>query len=130
MKEILLKGLSTGIVASAGTYFLFGGSGGTAELQNSLMVGGAVGGGSVASDLISENIIEKLNLPQNVKSLEELLVRSSICGASSTAILVGVVGMPTDNILKSVALGAGSKLGGDYTYQMVLSPQQGFLPIF
>ncbi len=133
MKELLLKGLSCGVVAGIATNVLFGDAGTISfmdmDINPAIVSGVSVAAGSVASDMLSENIIEKMNLPQNVQSTEEMLIRTGVCGASSAAVLA-FAGIPSANIWKAVALGAGSKLGGDLAYDKLLDPRHGMVPIF
>lgn len=133
MKETLLKGLSCGALAGIATVVWFGEAGSINFLDfavhPALVSGLAVGAGSIASDYISENVIENMNLPQNVVSTEEMLIRTGVAGAAS-AITLSMAGVPSSNLLKAGLLGAGSKLGGDYAYEKILSPKTGMLPLF
>lgn len=134
MKELLLKAASSGVIAGVATKVLFGESGSinmlNMQVPTSVVSGACVAAGSVASDLTSTMIIEKMNVPQNIKSAEELAVRAGTCGVASTAVLVGLAGVPSSNAIQAFALGAGSKLGGDYAYDTVLDPAKGILPLF
>lgn len=131
MKETLLKGLTAGVVAGVGSSLLFGnvnvGLMGL-TINSAFVNGGIVGLGSIASDMISDNIIESMDIPQNVKTTEELLIRTGVCGAASSAVYM-LAGLSGNNIPRAFLLGAGSKLGGDYGYQLVLSPK-GIIPLF
>ena len=124
MKESLLKGLSSGVVAAVAANFILTDSSLTfanMELPSSVVVGGSVAVGSIVGDYVAENIIDQMNLPQNIKSTEELLVRFGLSGTASTAVLMA--GGNDINLINGVLLGGVSKLGGDYVYQMVLSPK-------
>lgn len=133
MKELLIKGLSSGLVAGVATNLLFGDAGSINfmdfAISPSIASGIAVGVGSVASDMLSENVIEKMNLPQNVVSTEEMLIRVGVGGAAS-AVVMSFAGIPSENLLKAALLGGASKLGGDYVFEKVLSPKTGMLPLF
>lgn len=133
MKETLIKGLSSGLVAGIATTVLFGDAGTInffdMALNPSIVSGVAVAAGSVASDMISENIIERMNLPQNVVSIEENLIRFGISGAASAGVLMAS-GVPMGNVGKAILLGGASKFGGDYAYEKILSPKTGMLPLF
>lgn len=134
MKETLLKGVASGVVAGVATKLLFGDAG-NVELFNmpldpAIVNGVAVGAGSIASDVFSERIIENMNLPQNVISLEEKLIRFGVCGATSAAVLMVASDLPSANAGKAILLGGLSKYGGDYAYDQLLSPQHGIMPIF
>ena len=133
MKETLIKGLSSGLVAGIATNVLFGDAGAINvmdfALNPSIVAGAAVAGGSIASDLLSENVIERMNLPQNVVTTEEMLIRTGVSGAASAVVLT-MAGVPSANIWKAVLLGGASKLGGDYAYEKILSPKTGMLPLF
>ncbi len=131
MKELLIKAGLSGVVAGVGSSILFGN--GNADffgvsLSAPVVVGGAVGLGSAVSDLVSENIIENMDIAQNVKTLEATAVRVGVCGAASSLILMGN-GMPVSNLSQSFLLGAGSKLAGDYAEQMLFS-NKGIVPLF
>lgn len=133
MKETLLKGLSSGAVAGIATIAVFG-EAGTIDVMNmainpAIVAGIAVGAGSVASDYLSENVIENMNLPQNIVTTEEMAIRVGICGAAS-AVALSFAGVPSANLLKAALLGGASKLGGDYVFEKVLSPKTGMLPLF
>lgn len=116
MNEILVKAALSGVVAGVGSNLLFG-DGQVSMLgmstRASVLTAGAVGVGSVASDMISEKVIENMNIPTNVKSLEETLVRTGVCGAGASAVMLAS-GMPSSNVVPAFGLGAASKLGGDY----------------
>lgn len=133
MKEMLLKGLSSGVVGAIATTVLFGDAGAinvfNMDINPALVVGASVAAGSIASDMLSENVIQKMNLPQNVVSTEELLIQFGLSGIAASVAL-SVAGVPTANLMKSFLLGGGSKLGGDYAYCMLLSPHHGMIPIF
>ncbi len=131
MKELLVKAGLSALIGGVGSNILFGDSNVNVlgmQTKASILTGGAVGIGSIASDLVSENLIENMNLPQNVKSTEEFLVRTGITGAASSAVLM-FNGMPVSNLPQSFLLGAGSKLAGDYTEQMLFS-NKGMMPLF
>ncbi len=131
MKELLVKAGLSALIGGVGSNILFGDSNVDVlgmQTKSSIITGGAVGIGSIASDLISENLIENMNLPQNVKSTEEFLVRTGITGAAASGVLL-LKGMPLGNLPQSFLLGAGSKLGADYTHQMVFS-KSGMMPLF
>jgi len=133
MKETLLKALSSGVIGGIATTVLFGDAGAISvfnmDLNPALVSGLAIGVGSVASDLVSENVIQNMNLPQNIVSTEELLIQFGLSGIAASVAL-SLAGVPTANLMKSFLLGGGSKLGGDYAYCMLLSPHHGMIPIF
>ena len=132
MKELLLKAVSSGVVAGIASKVLFADAGDVQlfnmSIDAGLATGAAVGVGSIASDALSENIIEKMNLPQNIISLEEKIVRFGISGAASAGVLLVGANLPMNNAFKVIALGGLSKYGGDYAYDQLLSPQNGILP--
>jgi len=133
MKETLLKAGLSGGIALIGSNILFGNT--SIDLlgvpvSSSIATGLAVGVGSVASDLVSENLIESMSLPQNIKTTEEVLLRVGLCGAASTATML-YMGAPISGAPMAFATGAGSKLGGDYVNDMLFSRERGMIgPLF
>ena len=132
MKETLVKaGLSAGIAGIASA-LLFPSSQVNAfgmSTSSTVITAAAVGVGSVASDLIAENLIDGLNIPQNIKSTEEFLVRSGLCGVASTGVLL-YAGVPLGNAPTAFLLGAGSKMGGDYAEEKFFGKQGMMMQLF
>jgi hypothetical protein len=131
MKETLLKAGLSGGIALIGSNMLLGNDSislfGT-SISSSLATGLAVGAGSIASDLVSENLIDSMNLPQNIKTTEEVLLRVGLCGAASSAVMM-YMGAPLSGVPIAFATGAGSKLAGDYVDDMFFS-KRGMMPLF
>jgi hypothetical protein len=131
MKELLVKAGLSAVIGGVGSSILFGDSDVNIlgmVTKASVFTGAAVGLGSIASDLVSENIIENMDIAQNVKTIEGTLVKVGVCGAASSAVLIAN-GMPVSNLPQSFLLGSASKLGGDYAEQMLFS-KSGFVPLF
>ena len=132
MKELLVKAGLTGLIGGIGAAMLLGNGDVQAfgkTMQAGLLTGGAVGVGSVISDLVSENIIENLDLPQNIKSTEEFLVRGSVCGLASSGVLIAAAGMPMQSLPISFAVGAGSKYAGDWA-EGTFFGKKGIVPMY
>ena len=134
MKELLMKAVSSGVVSGIATYALFSSTPpieiAGISLPVPILTGLSVGAGSAVSDLVAENLIEKLNLPQNVENAEKLAVKGGVAGAAATGVLILAAGLPPANSLTTIALGMGSKLTGDYVYDTLWSPQHGILPFY
>ncbi len=131
MKELLVKAGLAGLIGGVGSNILFGDSSIDVlgmSTKSSVLTGGAVALGSIASDLVSENIVENMNLPQNVKSTEEFIIRGAVCGAAASGVLM-FNGMPMSNLPQSFLLGGGSKYAGDWSEQMLFS-KKGMVPLF
>lgn len=133
MKELLLRAGTCGLVGGLGSAVLFGDSGNIyfqgIGVPTNLVIGGAIASGSIVSDVLKENVIEKFNLPQNIKTTEELLIETGLCGLGATTVL-WAAGMPTSNAIPTFLWGGASKHIGNYSYDKLLSPQTGMIPIF
>src|SRR5688500_8329545 len=94
--HMIMKAGASGLIAGIGADLLFG----TANVNimgynpsTTLLVGASVASGSIVSDIVSEKVIESMNLPQNIKSLEEFAIRGAVCGVASSAAMMAT-GMP------------------------------------
>ncbi len=130
MKELLLRSATCAAVGGIGSAVLFGDSGtinvaGMAVPTN-LLIGAAIGAGSIVSDMLKENVIEKLNLPQNIVSTEEILVETAISGAAATVVL-SFAGLPTSNTIPAFLWGGAAKHIGNYSYDKLLDPRKGIM---
>lgn len=132
MKETLVKGALSAGVAGIASSIIFGNT--TVQIfgttaSGAIVTAGAVGLGSVASDLVAENLIEQMNLPQNIKSTEEFLLRSGVCGLASTGVLM-YAGIPSSEVPAAFVLGAASKAAGDYADEKLFGKRGMIMPLF
>jgi hypothetical protein len=133
MQKSITKSLVSGTVAAVAANILYGNSDITVMGINTsavTVVGGSVAVGSLASDYISESIIEKMDVPQNVKSIEETLVRGGVCGAASAGVMLGLTDMGMAGAPQAFVLGAGSKIGGDMLEEQLFGARGWIGPIF
>src|SRR5690606_1105926 len=98
-------------------------------LSSNLVAAGSVGLGSIASDMVSDYFISNSNLPTNIVSTEEMLVRVGVCGLASTGALMAA-GADLSSTPTTFLVGAGSKLAGDYVQEQVFGPKGIIGPIF
>ena len=127
-----MKAGLTGLIAGVGSNFLFGSGNISAfnmEIPAPVMVGISTGIGSFASDMVSESIIENMDLVQNVKTIEETAIRVGVCGLASSGVLY-FSGVPVSNLPQTFLLGGASKLGGDYVYEKAIGGPQSMFPLF
>lgn len=133
MKELLLRSASCAAVGGIGSAVLFGDSGtinvAGMPVPTNLLIGAAIGAGSIVSDMLKENVIEKLQLPQNVVTVEEILVETAISGAAATVVL-SFAGLPSTNYVPAFLWGGGAKHIGNYSYDKLLNPKMGMIPLF
>jgi len=123
--------LLTGAIAGGASMFLFGESGnsniGGISIPTPLLVGASAGVSSWASDAVSDMIIAKLPQSVNYANAEKLAVKLGVCGASTAIALKVTTGLPNENLLKAVALGAGARAAADWTNNNVInSTRSGF----
>lgn len=130
-KKIALNALSTAIVAGLANKFLLGDYDQVIyygmPMNSSIAVGLGCGVGSVVSDMASEMVIKKLGVSNQVMNGSTLAVQAGVGGLASAGVLY-MGGAPFENMPMALAIGAGSKLGGDYVQQKVFDPRTGFLP--
>ena len=87
------------------------------------------GAGSVVSDLTSELVIKKLNISNQLMNVSTLAVQCGVGAVASTGVLY-LGGLPAQNMVPAMLLGAGSKLGGDYACTKLFDPKLGLIPLF
>lgn len=118
LKDITKKALYSGAIGAAAGYFLFNETGNTEffnmNLPSSVAVGGGVGLGSVASDLLSGFVINKLDQDQEIKTAESTAIKLGVAGLGSAVALKW--GSGVDFSIETVGVGAASKFAGDAVY--------------
>jgi hypothetical protein len=132
-KKIALNALCTAGVAYVATGMLLG------QYQNvnyfgtqmsaPIATGLGCGVGSIVSDLGSKYVIGKLGINDQLMNGSVLATQVGV-GALASSVVLYAGGLPSSGIPSALAIGAGSKLGGDYVNQKVFNPVTGFLPIF
>lgn len=132
-KKIGLNAVCTGVVAVVATNVLFG-SGETVSyygmsIPSTVATGIACGVGSVASDTLSEMVIKKLNVSNQIMNGSTLAVKGAVGGLASAGVLY-FGGMPVSILPTALVFGAGAKLGGDYVNEKVFDARTGFIPLF
>lgn len=120
-KSIVKKSIYTGVIAGVGSYLLFN-EAGQSEIFNVTMssagvVGVAAAGGSIASDLLSDYVINSMDQSQGVRMAEGTAVKLGISGAST--VLALKLGANVDPSLNGFLIGGGSKAGGDWLQAQV-----------
>lgn len=132
-KKIALNALCTAGVAYVATGMIFDSNQtvnyfGT-QMSASLATGLGCGVGSITSDLGSKYVIGKLGINDQLMNGGVLATQVGIGALASSAVLYAG-GMPASGLTGALAIGAGSKLAGDYVNMKVFNPATGFLPIF
>ena len=130
--DTTIKALLTGAVACVGSAYLFGETSNYnvagLSLPSFVIIGGSAAGGSWVADAFSDNIINMI--PQNPKyaKAESLAVRLGLAGATTALAMKFTTDLPNENLIKAVALGAGSKGAGEWINTNVVSVQRnGFM---
>ena len=134
IKETVTKALLTGAVAGLATNFLFGDSSAVdyfgMSLNPAIASGAGCALGSIGSDLLSNMVIERMSIPQNIKSAEEMAIRLGVCGLATTVALAVGSDIQSSAYPKTFLLGAGSKAGGDWLEEKVIGGNQSIVPLF
>jgi hypothetical protein len=130
--ETTTVALLTGGIAAAGSMLLFGETGNTTiggiSLPTPVIIGASAGVSSWASDAVSDMIIKKLPQSVNYANAEKLAVKLGVCGATTAIALKVTTGLPNENLIKAVALGAAARAAADWTNNNVInSTRSGFL---
>lgn len=133
-KKIMLNALCSGAVGAIATKLIYGGANGElnflgVNLPAYAATGVSCSAGSVVSDLTSDMIIKRMGVSSQIMNGANLATQVSVSGGATAAVL-WAGGMPASNIPVGFAIGAGSKLGGDYVNQKVFDPKTGFIPLF
>ncbi len=123
MKDDMVPGIISGVIAVAGASMMFGASP-NAQIPimgYSLPVWGVVGG-SVAiavssSEFVHDMIVEKIPQLQSISNTESKVGAPIVAGLTTFAIFRGVVSSNA-SLVNSVLLGAGSAIGGKYAYSV------------
>ncbi len=118
-KAVAKKAIYSGSVGAVGAYLLFNETGSSEFLNmsmpSSLAAGSGVAIGSVASDLMSDMIIEKMDQSAGLKQAEGTAVKLAVAGLGSSVALK--YGSGVDVSANTFLLGAGSKFIGDGVYE-------------
>lgn len=83
----------------------------------------------MVSDYVSDQIIENMDIPTNIKSIEEHLIRGGVFGAASSGVMLAS-GLPMSNVPAAFVLGGGSKLAGDIVFDKLFGARGMIGPIF
>ncbi len=81
------------------------------------------------NDLGSKYVIGNLGINDQLMNGGVLATQVGVGALVSSAVLYAG-GMPASGLTGAIAIGAGSKLAGDYVNMKVFNPSTGFLPIF
>ncbi len=128
--ETTTNALLTAAIAGVGSSFLFTDNGmaniGGISLPVPIVIGASAGAGSLVSDTFSDMILAKIPQSASFANAEKLTV--GLCGASTALALKMTTGLPNENLIKAVALGAGSRAASDWTMNNVINTSRsGFL---
>ena len=129
-KSVAKKAIYTGAIAAAAGYFLLGESSGDigvfgVTLPTSIASGVGAAAGSVVSDLFTDYVIKATIQSAAVSELEQQSVKLGLAAAGSMSALY--LGAGVSPSIMAAVVGAGSKAGGDYTYQNLDSSLLGML---
>lgn len=131
-KKIALNAVCTAVVAGLANKYLLGDYDQVIyygmPMNSSIAVGLGCGAGSIISDLTSDMVIKRLGVSNQVMNGSVLATKAGV-GALSSAGVLYFGGAPAESMIRAMAIGAGSKLGGDYAYDKVFSPVNGFISI-
>lgn len=120
-KPVLKRGIYTGLVATAGSYFLLGETLNSNVLGYSVIsavaVGTAAGVGSAASDLLSDYVINRLDQSQGIRTMENNLIKYGISGLGTMGALS--LSSKVSPSIEGFAVGAAFKFAGDAVFQQV-----------
>jgi hypothetical protein len=130
--ETTTNALLTAAIAGVGSSFLFTDNGmaniGGISLPVPIVIGASAGAGSLVSDTFSDMILAKIPQSASFANAEKLTVKLGLCGASTALALKMTTGLPNENLIKAVALGAGSRAASDWTMNNVINTSRsGFL---
>jgi hypothetical protein len=119
-KPVVKKATYSAAIGTAAAYFLLGENTGELEGVAGMMVPTSVGvglscaGGSIAGDLLSGFVIERLDQSSGIRTAESELTKLGVSGLSTVAVLKGVYGV--DPSLNGFLLGGASKFAADGIY--------------
>lgn len=133
-KKIALNALCTGVIAGLATKMIFGDIDTVKyynfEMSAPIASGLGCAAGSAVSDVFSDQVIKRFAITNQIVNSSTLAVQAGVCGGASAGIMY-FGGLPTQSIPKAFALGAGSKLAGDYANFKVFDPVNGIIgPVF
>lgn len=115
-KSVAKKAIYSGAIGAAAGYFLLGETEGTLTIGSMAVptavgVGVGVAGGSVAGDLLSGYVIERMDQSDGMRTAESEFVKLGMAGVGTVATLKLAYGI--DPSLNGALLGGGSKFAGD-----------------
>ena len=124
MKDDMVPGVISGVIAVAGASMMFGASP-NAQIPimgYSLPVWGVVGG-SVAiavssSEFVHDMIVEKIPQLQSIGNIENRVMAPLLSGIATFGLISTTIS-PDVSIINSAGLGAVSSIGGRYAFSMI-----------
>lgn len=129
-KKVVFNALMTGVIAGALTKYYFGDIDYVKyfnmEISAPVATGLGCAAGSVVSDLTSEMIIKRLGVNNQIMNGATMAVNIGVAGGASGFVLY-LGGLPVQNMIPSVALGAASKLAADYIVFKAFDPRDGII---
>jgi hypothetical protein len=135
LKEITVKGLLNGAMVAGISRFAFDERGQiflpiinrSFDVIIPLAVAGAIS--SIVSDTMGYIVRDNVQVPLQYQKAGKIAIDVAINGGSLALATYGLVGLEDmNNVLMTMALGAGSKLGTDYIADnFVLKNKQGFI---
>ena len=135
ISENSTKALLTAGVAGLAASMIFGESGNSTiagiSLPAPLVIGAAGAAGSFVSDSFSDTVLNMIPQSVNSQRVEATVIKLGLSGGATAGALMLTTGLPSENLLKAVGLGAGSKIVGDWTANNIVNTNRsGFiLPI-
>jgi len=116
--ETTTKPVLTGAVAAARSTLLFKeyrtSNIAGMQLLSFVVIGGSAALGSWAFDAFSNTVIKMIPQNPNWANAESLVVRLGLTGGATAAALKFRAGIPNQNLIKAVGLGAASKASGEW----------------
>lgn len=128
-KKIALNAVCTAGVAMLATKYFIGDVDANffgMAVSSPIAVGLGCGVGSVVSDLSSDMVIKRLGVSNQVMNGSILATQAGV-GALSSALVLKFSGLSMEGMPMALAIGAGSKLGGDYVNDKAFG-RNGFMP--
>ena len=119
LKPVIKKSLYAGAIGALGAYLLLGETTGQLAVAGTNVpaavgLGVACSGGSIAGDLLSGYIIDKLDQSQGVKTMESELIKLGVSSAGCVGTMSFIYGIEPS--LTGALLGGGSKFAADSVY--------------
>lgn len=131
-KKIVINAALTALVGGLMTKYVLQDEGNVIyfgmEVSSPVAIGMASGIGSITGDLISDQVIRRLKLSNQLFNSAEMAVHIGVSGSAATGIL-WFNGLPMSAVPKIFALGAASKLVGDYANDKLFDPRNGMIAL-